>query len=103
MDGFKLLEHVGLELDLPVISKHTALARHNMHCASCARTYLHQFRALHHPMATLKIKLCKGYASGLQMGGAWPLMPLLPYKLVYDASAACTTWYKLQRILSEGL
>ena len=25
MDGFKLLEHVGLEMDLPVISKHLVL------------------------------------------------------------------------------
>lgn len=27
MDGFKLLEHVGLEMDLPVISKHTNLCQ----------------------------------------------------------------------------
>lgn len=26
MDGFKLLELVGLEMDLPVISKHTSLS-----------------------------------------------------------------------------
>jgi two-component response regulator (ARR-B family) len=27
MDGYKLLEHVGLEMDLPVISKHCYLVR----------------------------------------------------------------------------
>jgi two-component response regulator (ARR-B family) len=27
MDGYKLLEHVGLEMDLPVISKHWYLVR----------------------------------------------------------------------------
>lgn len=26
MDGFKLLERVGLEMDLPVISKHTTIS-----------------------------------------------------------------------------
>lgn len=27
MNGFKLLEHIGLEMDLPVISKYTSLYR----------------------------------------------------------------------------
>lgn len=30
MDGFKLLEHIGLEMDLPVISKHPLLTTFQM-------------------------------------------------------------------------
>ena len=32
MDGFKLLEHIGLELDLPVISTPFLLSRHLHSC-----------------------------------------------------------------------
>lgn len=41
MDGFKLLELVGLEMDLPVISKSTTIV-HYLHCVvpSCFCTYL---------------------------------------------------------------
>ena len=31
MDGFKLLEHIGLELDLPVISAHPSLNMLRIH------------------------------------------------------------------------
>lgn len=77
MDGFKLLEHIGLELDLPVISEHFSplldlsifkLMLHTADGCSCMQVFAAAAAPYCMPTSTRMCQhACKLHASGLRL------------------------------------